>query len=140
MLVSDVKDLVKSLNIDGIKKYYCGVSDNKQEYSLGFYKEDSGRKEVDFQGNKLSITSKQIQILISWNKIYDETEKAAYQIYKKLEELSEKIIEDKGIIFNDNKILSLEMIDSEPLDYKKDPVTNSGIFQQGIRIRLICVE
>ena len=140
MLVSDVKDLIKSLNSEGVKKYYCGVSNNKQEYSLGFYKEDSGEREVDYKGRKLSVSSKQIQILISWNKIYDETEKAAERIYKELEKLSEKIIEEKGIIFNDFKIMYLELIDSEPLDYKKDPVTNSGIFQQGIRFRLIYID
>lgn len=139
MLVSEVKDLIKSLNIEGVQKYYCGVSNNKQEYSLGFYKEDSGKRETDYKGRKLSVSAKQIQILISWNKVYDETERAAQRIYKEIEKLSERIIEEKGIIFNDNKILYLDLIDSEPIDYKKDPVTNSGIFQQGIRFRLIYV-
>ena len=44
MLVSDVKDLIKSLNIfeDETINYYCGILDQKKEKSLGFYKEDYG--------------------------------------------------------------------------------------------------
>jgi hypothetical protein len=140
MLVSDIKDLVKSLNIiDGIS-YYCGILDQKKEQSLGFYKEESGKKEVNINGYKLSVQGKQIQILIHWNKNYNETEIAAQTIYKALEDLSKTIIENKGYVYKNFKIFALELLDTEPLDYKKDPVTDTGVFQQGIRFRLIYTE
>ena len=131
MLVSDVKDLVKSLNIfeNETINYYCGILDQKKEQSLGFYKEDYGDNE-----------GKQIQILIHWNKNYNETEIAAQKVYKALEKFNDVIIENKGYGFKEFKIFYLDLIDGEPLDYKKDPVTDTGVFQQGIRFRLIYTE
>ena len=66
MLVSDVKDLVKSLNIfeNETINYYCGILYQKKEQSLGFYKEDYGDNEVNVNGKAISIKGKQIQILI----------------------------------------------------------------------------
>lgn len=142
MLVSDVKDLIKSLNIfeDETINYYCGILDQKKEKSLGFYKEDYGDKEVNVNGKPISIKGKQIQILIHWNKNYNETEIAAQKIYKALEKFNDVIIENKGYEFKEFKIFYLDLIDGEPLDYKKDPVTDTGVFQQGIRFRLIYTE
>ncbi|WP_300891695.1 hypothetical protein [uncultured Clostridium sp.] len=142
MLVSDVKDLIKSLNIfeDETINYYCGILDQKKEKSLGFYKEDYGDKEVNVNGKPISIKGKQIQILIHWNKNYNETEIAAQKIYKALEKFNDVIIENKGYEFKEFKIFYLDLIDGEPLDYNKDPVTDTGVFQQGIRFRLIYTE
>ena len=139
MLISEVKDLIKSLNIIDGMNYYCGILDNKKQKSLGFYKEDSGNNQLDFQGHKLHIKMKQIQILVHWNKNYDETEKAAKTIYDALQNLSDTIITNVGYEFKDYKIYGLELIDDEPIDYKKDPITETGVFQQGIRFRLIYV-
>ena len=142
MLVSDVKDLIKSLNIfeDETINYYCGILDQKKEKSLGFYKEDYGDKEVNVNGKPISIKGKQIQILIHWNKNYNETEIAAQKMYKALEKFNDVIIENKGYEFKEFKIFYLDLIDGEPLDYNKDPVTDTGVFQQGIRFRLIYTE
>ena len=142
MLVSDVKDLVKSLNIfeNETINYYCGILDQKKEQSLGFYKEDYGDNEVNVNGKAISIKVKQIQILIHWNKNYNETEIAAQKVYKALEKFNDVIIENKGYEFKEFKIFYLDLIDGEPLDYKKDPVTDTGVFQQGIRFRLIYTE
>ena len=130
MLVSDVKDLIKSLNIfeDETINYYCGILDQKKEKSLGFYKEDYGDKEVNVNGKPISIKGKQIQILIHWNKNYNETEIAAQKIYKALEKFNDVIIENKGYEFKEFKIFYLDLIDGEPLDYNKDPVTDTGVF------------
>ena len=142
MLVSDVKDLVKSLNIfeNETINYYCGILDQKKEKSLGFYKEDYGDNEVNVNGKAISIKGKQIQILIHWNKNYNETEMAAQKVYKALEKFNDVIIENKGYEFKEFKIFYLDLIDGEPLDYNKDPVTDTGVFQQGIRFRLIYTE
>ena len=142
MLVSDVIDLIKSLNIfeDETINYYCGILDQKKEKSLGFYKEDYGDKEVNVNGKPISIKGKQIQILIHWNKNYNETEIAAQKIYKALVKFNDVIIENKGYEFKEFKIFYLDLIDGEPLDYNKDPVTDTGVFQQGIRFRLIYTE
>lgn len=142
MLVSDVKDLIKSLNIfeNETINYYCGILDQKKEKSLGFYKEDYGDREVDVNGQPISIKGKQIQILIHWNKNYNETEIASQKLYKALEKFNDVIIENKGYEFKEFKIFYIDLIDGEPLDYKKDPVTDTGVFQQGIRFRLIYTE
>lgn len=141
MLVSDIKDLIKSLNIFDEKiNYYCGILDNKKEKSLGFYKEDDKDKELNINGKRIKVQGRQVQILVHWNKNYNETEKAAYQLYKALEDFNDLIIENKGYVFNNYKIFYLDLLDGEPLDYKKDPVTDTGVFQQGIRFRLIFTE
>lgn len=137
MLVSEIKDLIKSLNIIDNVNYYCGTCDQKKEKSLGFYKEDSGNREVNINGYSLKINGKQIQILVHWNKNYDETEKAAFTIYNKLKEFNEYIIKNNGYEFNNYTIMLLDLIDNEPLDYQKDPITDTGVFQQGIRFRIL---
>lgn len=140
MLVSDVKDLIKSLNIFDEVNYYCGILDNKKEKSLGFYKEDDKDREYNINGSITQVLGKQIQILVHWNKNYNETEQAAYKIYDALKNFNETIIENKGYIYKNYKIYFLDLLDGEPLDYKKDPVTDTGVFQQGIRFRLIYTE
>lgn len=140
MLVSDVKDLIKSLNIFDNVNYYCGILDNKKEKSLGFYKEDSNEETININGLPLSIKGKQIQILIHWNKNYNETEQAAISLYNALQNFNKTIKSNGGYSFKNYKIYYLDLLDNEPLDYKKDPVTNTGVFQQGIRFRLIYVE
>ena len=140
MLVSDVKDLIKSLNIFDNVNYYCGILDNKKEKSLGFYKEDSNEETINISGLPLSIKGKQIQILIHWNKNYNETEQAAISLYNALQNFNKTIKSNGGYSFKNYKIYYLDLLDNEPLDYKKDPVTDTGVFQQGIRFRLIYVE
>ena len=61
-------------------------------------------------------------------------------LHKALEKFNDVIIENKGYEFKEFKIFYLDLIDGEPLDYKKDPVTDTGVFQQGIRFRLIYTE
>ena len=140
MLVSDVKDLIKSLNIFDDVNYYCGILDNKKEKSLGFYKEDYNVENININGKPLIVKGKQIQILIHWNKNYNETEIAANKLYKELQKFNNLIIDNNGYVFKNFKIYYLDLLDNEPLDYKKDPVTDTGVFQQGIRFRLIYVE
>lgn len=140
MLVSDVKDLIKSLNIFDNVNYYCGILDNKKEKSLGFYKEDSNEGTININGLPLSIKGKQIQILVHWNKNYNETEQAAISLYNALQNFNKTIKSNGGYSFKNYKIYYLDLLDNEPLDYKKDPVTDTGVFQQGIRFRLIYVE
>lgn len=137
MLISEVKDLIKSLNIIENVNYYCGTLDQKKEKSLGFYKEDSGDREVNINGKSLLVQGKQVQILVHWNKNYNETESASYQIYKALNEFSNTIIDNGGYEFKNYRIMALDLLDNEPLDYKQDPITNTGVFQQGIRFRLV---
>ncbi len=88
MTLEDVTNFMKTLNSSenwGIKNFYRGKLDNKQEKSLGIYNLKHGSYELMVGGpeNK-SYEDLYVSLLIHWDKSYTPCEEVSNKIYMKL--------------------------------------------------------
>ena len=123
MLLSDVRDFLKELNI--ADNYYIGKLDTKQERSIGVYQRQGGIARVAIGG--LSCTSydiKRVSILDHWSQNAKETEEKALELFNKL-------IETEGVQMGDSKVYFIAMQVPEPIDVGLD---DSGIYERVIQM------
>ena len=123
MLLSDVRDFLKELNI--ADHYYIGKLDTKQERSIGVYQRPGGMSRIAIGG--LSCTSydvKRVSILVHWNQNAKETEEKALELFNKL-------IEMENVQMGDSKVYFIAMQTPEPIDVGLD---ESGIYERVIQM------
>lgn len=121
MILSDVKDWLKTLNV--AEHYYVGKLDNKQDKSLGVYQRDAGQPNIALGGLKNSkYAVKRISLLLHWNNNAKETEIAAKELYEKLLLTHHPII--GGI-----QVYVISMHTAEPQDVGTD---DAGIYERVI--------
>ena len=121
MILSDVKDWLKTLNV--AEHYYIGKLDNKQDKSLGVYQRDAGQPNIALGGlanSKYAV--KRVSLLLHWNNNAKETEIAAYELYEKL------LTTDRPII-GDIQVYVISMQTAEPQDVGTD---DAGIYERVI--------
>ncbi len=127
MMLNDVKDYVSSLGL--AEHVYMGKMDSKLDRSVGVYNSKNGRVYKTAIGgpHMSSYGTKQVTILIHWNRSPRETERAAKELFEKLANASE-------VNVNDQKIKFIQPLTEEPVDVGTD---DSGIYEMVIEAAVI---
>lgn len=125
--LSDVRDWLKSFNL--FDNYYIGRLDTKKKNSLGVYNlQDTGRHEVI--GGLKKYDKKGISLLIHGDTNKTTTEKKAWSLYEKIEELIYTCeypqISGKDIYF-------IELLNNQPVDVDQD---NDSIYEYVIELNI----
>lgn len=99
MMLADVRDYIDSLGI--AEHVYMGKLPDKEDKSIGVY---NSKHQYPYRtvlgGPPLKgYDEKYVTILIHWNKSPRDTEKAAAELFKKLELTRDAIINDETIKF-----------------------------------------
>ena len=121
MTLDVVRDLVAGFGIAEDDNCYMGKMENKKQKSIGVYKlRRGGRANVAIGGiQNSSYETYPVSILVHWNKSPRETERKANELYEKLLELEE-------VIVNGVEILYCNMLVPGPQDVGTD---EKGIYE-----------
>ena len=114
ILLSDIRDWLKSFGL--FDNYYIGRLDTKKKNSLGVYNlQDDGRREVI--GGLKKYDKKGVSLLIHGDSNKTSTEKLAWSLYEKLEEL---IYTCEYPTISDRKVYFIELLNNQPIDVDQD--------------------
>ena len=114
VLLEDIRDWLKSFGL--FNNYYIGRLDTKKLNSLGVYNlQDAGRREVI--GGLKKYKKKGISLLIHGDTNKTTTEKKAWSLYEKLEEL---IYTCEYPQIGNKKVYFIELLNNEPIDVDQD--------------------
>lgn len=129
LMLEDVRDLVSGLGFTDDSSVYMGKLDAKQDQSIGvYYLKRSAPYTVAIGGkDKESYGTKQISILIHWNRSMRDTEAVASELFDKLAAMREVRIHEKQIKF-------IHPLVDQPVDVGTD---DNGIYEMVIEIELI---
>lgn len=129
LMLEDVRDLVSSLGFTEDHKVYMGKLDAKQDQSIGVYNlKRSAPYTVAIGGkDKESYGTKQVSILIHWNRSMRDTEAVSAELFEKLAAMREVKINEKQIKF-------IHPLVDQPVDVGTD---DNGIYEMVIEIELI---
>lgn len=129
LMLEDVRDLVSSLGLTEDHKVYMGKLDAKQDQSIGVYNlKRSAPYTVAIGGkDKESYGTKQVSILIHWNRSMRDTEAVSAALFEKLAAMREVRINEKQIKF-------IHPLVDQPVDVGTD---DNGIYEMVIEIELI---
>lgn len=112
--LSEVKNWLKSFEL--FDNYYIGRLDTKKKNSLGVYNlQDTGRREVI--GGLKKYEKKGISLLIHGDTNKTTTERLAWSLYDKLEEMI-YLCEYPQI--GNKKVYFIELLNNEPVDVNQD--------------------
>ena len=127
VLLGEVRDWLKSFNL--FDNYYIGRLDTKKKNSLGVYNlQDAGRREVI--GGLKAYEKKGISLLIHGDTNKTNTEKKAWSLYEKLEELIYTCVYPQ---IGDRKVYFIELLNNEPIDVDQD---NDSIYEYVIELNI----
>ena len=81
LTLSEIQKWIASLEIAADDNVYIGKLDNKKQKSIGVYgRETSGSPNIALGGLECtSYDTRPISLLVHWNRIKSESEKAAYE-------------------------------------------------------------
>ena len=114
VLLEDIRDWLKSFEL--FNNYYIGRLDTKKLNSLGVYNlQDTGRREVI--GGLKKYKKKGISLLVHGDTNKTTTEKKAWSLYEKLEEL---IYTCEYPQIGNKKVYFIELLNNEPIDVDQD--------------------
>ena len=114
VLLEDIRDWLKSYEL--FNNYYIGRLDTKKLNSLGVYNlQDTGRREVI--GGLKKYKKKGISLLIHGDTNKTTTERKAWSLYEKLEEL---IYTCEYPQIGSKKVYFIELLNNEPIDVDQD--------------------
>lgn len=114
ILLSDIRDWLKSFGL--FDSYFVGRLDTKKKNSLGVYNlQDTGRREVI--GGLKKYDKKGVSLLIHGDTNKTTTERKAWELYDKLEEL---IISCNYPNIADKKVYFIELLNNQPIDVDQD--------------------
>ena len=129
LYLEDIRDYIASLNITDDEHVYMGKMDNKREKSIGVYHLNrASPQKIPLGGLKnSSYDTKNISVLIHWNKSPRETEKASVKLFNMLSEAEEETINQKKIKF-------ISLLTDEPKDVGTD---DDGVYEMVIEAGFI---
>ena len=114
VLLEDIRDWLKSFEL--FNNYYIGRLDTKKLNSLGVYNlQDTGRREVI--GGLKKYKKKGISLLVHGDTNKTTTERKAWSLYEKLEEL---IYTCEYPQIGGKKVYFIELLNNEPVDVDQD--------------------
>lgn len=129
LALKDIRQYIASLGIAEDKNTYIGKLDNKKQKSIGVYSRKSDGQLFTAAGG-LSCTTydtRPISLLIHWTCRQPESERAAYELYEKLRNVSSLTIGDTPINY-------LRLMVPEPQDVGTD---DNGIYEYVIWLDFI---
>lgn len=109
----NVKDLIKNLNINGIKHYYVGILKEKEDYSLGIYSDGYSDERVGISKNTMYL-----RLLVHWDSSPGQTLLQTIEVKKALDRLSNEIWNGKEIEIDGIRITRLKC--GTPVDVSCD--------------------
>lgn len=112
MTLSELRGIIAALNLSDYT--YMGNIDNKKDKSVGVYGRGSISAFKKALGGEDSYDTKEVSLLVHWNKSPSESEEAAYDLFNAV-----KNITNADILF-------IKMINNEPVFIGTDKV---GIFE-----------
>lgn len=112
MTLSALRGIIAALNLSDYT--YMGNIDNKKDKSVGVYGRGSISAFKKALGGEDSYDTKEVSLLVHWNKSPSESEEAAYDLFNAV-----KNITNADILF-------IKMINNEPVFIGTDKV---GIFE-----------
>lgn len=109
-----VRDWLKTLGLP-VEHYYVGKLDVKKEKSLGVYSKKTSRDARYVIGGEANRAygTRQISLLVHYNKSQRETDAAAYEIYDVIKEQRPEMIGDLSVNY-------IRMLNEEPIDVATD--------------------
>ena len=125
--LAEVRDWLKGFGIG--ENLYIGKLDNKKDKSLGVYqrKNDLPPRMTLGGWENAAYEVKPVSILLHWNKNARETEEASFDLYKKLQSITDTTI-------NSLPIYKLILRNNEPIDVGAD---EKGVYERVIEFDLI---
>nr|DAM27043.1 MAG TPA: hypothetical protein [Caudoviricetes sp.] len=125
----DIREYISSLEIAADDNVYIGKLDNKKQKAIGVYsRPSSGTANIAIGGLECTTyDTKPISLLVHWNKIKDDTEKAAYDLFEKLRSVNSLSIGDTHINY-------LRLMVPEPQDVGTD---DDGVYEYVIWLDFI---
>lgn len=129
----ELKDCIKSLNINGIEHYYIGLNNKKKNNSLGVYFKQILKKEYTINGEKIPFEIAQYELLIHGNEYKNQTEDLANVIYDELDDLIKEIrriynTTDDVYMMGSCEITNAELGMFVDLDCDENGIWEYGIF------------
>ena len=125
--LSDIRDWLKSFEL--FDNYYIGRLDTKKKNSLGVYNlQDAGRHEVI--GGLKKYEKKGISLLIHGDTNKTTTERLAWSLYEKLEEL---IYTCEYPQIGNKDIYFIELLNNQPVDVNQD---SDSIYEYVIELNI----
>ncbi len=116
LYLSNIRDWLKTFGM--AENYYIGKLDNKKDKSIGVY-QLGARPPTIAIGKLSSYEVRKISLLVHWNKNQDQTEKAAYELYKKLRAVSSFTLDGTQVQF-------INLIHAEPINIGTD---DNGVYE-----------
>ena len=127
ILLAEIRDWLKSFNL--FDNYYIGRIDTKKKNSLGIYNlSDTGRREVI--GGLKTYEQKGVSLLIHGDTNKANTEKKAWQLYNKLEELINSCEYPE---IGGKKVYFIALLNNQPIDVNQD---NDSIYEYVIELSI----
>ena len=129
LALKDIKQYISGLGIADDEHVYIGRLDNKKEKCIGVYgRPTSGPVNIAIGGLECTTyDTKSVSLLIHWNKIKDETERTAYDLFEKLRSVTSLSIGDTHINY-------LRLMVPEPQDVGSD---DGGVYEYVIWLDFI---
>lgn len=121
LTLAQVRDWLKTLGTG--EHFYIGKLDNKKEKSIGVYSRDGNTPVMAIGGIKnKKYEVKSVSVLVHWNKNAAETEQAALELYDRLLNLSNLVIDQTHVNY-------LRLMVAEPQDVGTD---DNGVYERAI--------
>lgn len=129
LALKDIRQYISSLGIAVDDNVYIGKMDNKKQKSIGVYsRPSSGSANIALGGLECTTYDiKPVSLLVHWTKSKDETERAAYDLFEKLRNVTSLTIGDTHINF-------LSLMVPEPQDVGTD---DAGVYEYVIWLDFI---
>ena len=125
--LADIRDWLKSFEL--FNNYYIGRLDTKKKNSLGIYNlQDAGRHEVI--GGLKKYEKKGISLLIHGDTNKTTTERLAWSLYEKLEEI---IYTCEYPQIGSKDIYFIELLNNQPVDVNQD---SDSIYEYVIELNI----
>lgn len=127
ILLSEIRDWLKSFGL--FDNYYIGRIDSKKKNSLGVYNlQDTGRREVI--GDLKKYEKKGISLLVHGDTSKNNTEKKAWSLYEKIEEL---ICACEYPQIGEKEVYFIELLYNQPVDVDQD---SDSIYEYVIELNI----
>ena len=129
LALKDIRQYISDLGIAADDNVYIGKLDNKKQKSIGVYsRPGSGQPNIALGGpDYTTFDTKQVSLLVHWNKSKDETETTACELFEKLRNASSLTIGDTHINY-------LRLMVPEPQDVGTD---DNGVYEYVIWLDFI---